>query len=135
MPLTPYGFNLIRIPSCHALSKTLEIPRKPPITSIIGSQSKDEFILWPIKNNHFKRVSNFRFLMPVSLVQWRGEIGVFYGKFQVFFNISACCLVAATSDASISHNFCFTKLLALILNTFFSRISLSYHKKSMTMSS
>ena len=63
--------------------------------------------------------------MPISLVQWRGEIGVFYGKFQVPFN----CSVAARSYASISHNFCFSKLLTLILITFFSGIFLSYHKK------
>ena len=74
------------------------------------------------------------FSMPVSLVQWRGEIGVYSGKFQVFFNSSTCCSVAALSYASISHNFCFTKLLALILITFFSGILLSYHKKLMTMS-
>ena len=74
------------------------------------------------------------FSMPVSLVQWRGEIVVYSGKFQVFFNSSTCCSVAALSYASISHNFCFTKLLALILITFFSGILLSYHKKLMTMS-
>ena len=135
MPLTPYGFNLIRIPSCHALSKTLEIPRKPPITSIIGSQSKDEFILWPIKNNHFKRVSNFRFLMPVSLVQWRGEIGVFYDKFQVFLNSSTCFCVAAPPYAFICHNFRFTKLLTLISITFFFEFCFLIIKKLMTMSS
>ena len=67
--------------------------------------------------------------MPVSLVQWRGEIGAFYGKFQVFFNSSTCCSVAAPSYTSICHNFSFTKLLTLILITFFSGILLSYHKK------
>ena len=66
--------------------------------------------------------------MTVSLVQWRREIGVFYGKFKVFFNSSSCCS-AALSYASISHNFCFTKLFTLVLITFFSGILLSYHKK------
>ena len=66
--------------------------------------------------------------MPVTLIQWRGVIGVFYGKFQVFFNSSSCCSVAALSYASICHNFCFTKLLTLISISFFSGILLSYHK-------
>ena len=66
--------------------------------------------------------------MPVSLVQWRGKIGAFYVKFQVFFNSSTCYSVAAPSYASISHNFCFTKLLTLIMITFFF-FFLSYHKK------
>ena len=67
--------------------------------------------------------------MAVSLVQWRGEIGVFHGKCQVYFHSSSCCSVAAMSYASISYNFCFTKLLTLVLITFFSGILLSYHKK------
>ena len=67
--------------------------------------------------------------MPVSLVQWNGEIGVFYGKFEVFFNSSNCCSVAAPSYASICHYFCFTKLLTLILITFFSGILLSYNEE------
>ena len=67
--------------------------------------------------------------MPVSLVQWRGEIGVFYNKFKVFFNSSTCCSVAAPSYAFICHNVCLTKLLTLILITLFSGILLSYHKK------
>ena len=69
------------------------------------------------------------FLMPVSLVQWREEIEAFHGKFQVFFNSSTCCSVAAPSYTSISYNFCFTKLLTLTLITFFSRILLFYRKK------
>ena len=67
--------------------------------------------------------------MPVSLVQWHGGIGAFYVKFQVFFNSSTCYSVAAPSYASLCHNFSFTKLLSLILITFFSEILLSYHKK------
>ena len=67
--------------------------------------------------------------MPVSLVQWRGEIVAFYGKFQVFFNSSTCCSVAAPSYASICNTFCFTNLRNLILISFFSGILLSYHKK------
>ena len=66
--------------------------------------------------------------MPVSgSMAWRNRI--FYGKFQVFFKSSTCCSVAAPSYASICHNFCFTKLLALILFSFFSGILLSYHKR------
>ena len=45
-------------------------------------------------------VSNFLFSMSVSLVQWHGETGIFYGRFQVFFNSSACCSVVAPSHAS-----------------------------------
>ena len=67
--------------------------------------------------------------MPFSLVQWHVEIGVFYGKFQVIFNSSTCCSVAALSYAFISHSFCFTKSLTLIFITFFSGNLLSYHKK------
>ena len=52
-----------------------------------------------------------------------------YGKFQVFYDSSTCCSVVAPSYASICHNFCFAKLLTLILISFFSRILLSYHKK------
>ena len=40
------------------------------------------------------------FSMLVSLVQWHGETGVFYGRFQIFFNSSACCSVVALSHAS-----------------------------------
>ena len=69
--------------------------------------------------------------MSISLVQWRREIGVFYGKFQVFFIGSTYCSVVAPSYASICHNFCFTKLHALILFSFFaSGILLSDHKKT-----
>ena len=65
--------------------------------------------------------------MPVSLVQWRGEIGVLYGKSQVFFN-SSICTVFAPPYASICNNFCFTKLLTLILISFLSGILLSHLK-------
>ena len=63
--------------------------------------------------------------MPDSSVQWQGEIRVFYGKFQTFFNSSICC----SGYASTCRKFCFTKLLTLILISFFSGILLSYHKK------
>ena len=45
-------------------------------------------------------------------------MGAFYAKFQVFFNSSICCSVIALLYASICHNFCFTKLLALIFISF-----------------
>ena len=32
-------------------SKALEMSRKTPLKSIVGSQSKDEFISWTIDNN------------------------------------------------------------------------------------
>ena len=51
MPLTPYVFNLSRIPSCYTSSKALEMSRKTPLTSIVGSQLKDKFISWTINNN------------------------------------------------------------------------------------
>ena len=47
----PYVFYLNRIPSCHTLSKALEMSRKTPLTSIVGSQSKDELISCTIDNN------------------------------------------------------------------------------------
>ena len=47
----PYVFNLNRILSCHTLSKALEMSRETLITSIVGSQSKDEFISWTIDND------------------------------------------------------------------------------------
>ena len=84
---------------------------------------------------YFKRVSNFRFLMPVSLVQWRGEIGVFYDKFQVFLNSSTCFSVAAPPYVFICHNFRFTKLLTLISITFFLEFCFLIIKKLMAMSS
>ena len=34
-----------------------------------------------------KRVSNFHFLVPISLVQWHGEIGVCYDNFKKSFLI------------------------------------------------
>ena len=67
--------------------------------------------------------------MPVSLVQWRGEIEIFYGKSQVVLSSPTCCSVAAPSYGSICHNLRFTKLLTLILVSYFSGILLSYHKK------
>ena len=40
-----------KIPSSHTLSKALEMSRKTPLTTTVGSQSKDEFISWTIDNN------------------------------------------------------------------------------------
>ena len=56
-PLTPYVFNLNRIPSCHTLSKALEMSIKTTLTSIVGSQSKDELISCTIDNNCGKHKS------------------------------------------------------------------------------
>lgn len=67
--------------------------------------------------------------MPVILVHSRGEIRVFCSKFSVFCNSSICCSVAALSYACIRHNYCFTKLLSLILISIFSGVVLSYLKK------
>ena len=67
--------------------------------------------------------------MPVSLVQWLGKIGVFYGNFQVFFNSSVCCSVVAPSYPFICHNFCFTKLLTLVLISFFTGFCFHILKK------
>ena len=49
-------------------------------------------------------------------------------SFKSFFNSSTCSLVVAPSYKSIYHDFCFTKLLNLILVSFFSGIFLCYHK-------
>ena len=68
---------------------------------------------------------NFHFSMPVSLVQWRGKTGVFYDKFQVFFNSSVSCSIVAPSYASICGKVCFTKLQNFILISFFGGILLS----------
>ena len=42
--------NLNRSSSCHTLPEALGISRKTPPTSIVGSQSKYEFILCTINN-------------------------------------------------------------------------------------
>ena len=47
----PYAFHLNKIPSCHTLSKALEMSIKTPLTSTVGSQSKDEFISRTIGSN------------------------------------------------------------------------------------
>ena len=66
--------------------------------------------------------------MPVSLVQWRGKTGVFYDKFQVFFNSPISCSIVAPSYASICGKVCFTKLQNFILISFLGGILLSYLK-------
>ena len=66
------------------------------------------YLLYFIRLMIFKRISNFRFSMLVSLFQWHGEIGAFYSKSQIFFNSYS---VGAPSYTSIWHNFSFTKLL------------------------
>ena len=60
---------------------------------------------------------------------WSGEIGLFHGKFEVFFNGLICCSVAASLYPPVCHKFCFTKLFTLILISFFPGTLLSYHKK------
>ena len=76
---------------------------------------------------YFRRVSNFRFSKPVSLVHWRGEIGVFY---ETLVKVQPVVQQLHCIYTSRCHNFCFTKLLTLILINFFSGIFLFYHKKS-----
>ena len=58
-----------------------------------------------------------------------GEIGLFHGKFQVFFNGLICCSAAASLHPPICHKFCFTKLFTPILISFFPGTLLSQHKK------
>ena len=43
--------NLNEIPPCQTLSKALEISKNILLTSIVGSQSEEEFVLWAIDNN------------------------------------------------------------------------------------
>ena len=76
---------------------------------------------------YFRRVSNFCFSKPVSLVHWRGEIRVFY---ETFVKVQPVVQQLHCIYTSRCHNFCFTKLLTLILINFFSGILLFYHKKS-----
>ena len=64
--------------------------------------------------------------MPITCVQWCRDTGKFCGSFQFFFNSSTCYSVAASLYSFKYQNFCFTKLLTLILNTFFSGILLCY---------
>ena len=44
-------FNLNKSPSCHNLSKALEISKNMPLTFCVGSQSNEELILWIIDND------------------------------------------------------------------------------------
>ena len=50
-PPMPYGSSLKRSPSYRTLSNALDISRNTPLTSIVGLQSKEEFISWTIDNN------------------------------------------------------------------------------------
>ena len=69
------------------------------------------------------------FSMPVSLVQWRGEIGVFYNNTLTFSNISIFYLLPSLSNRSI---FCWLdliKLSLLIISLILSGIMFFHFKK------
>ena len=49
--------NLNMIPSCQTLSKAIEISKNTPLTSLVGSQSKEELISLIIDSKFKKQES------------------------------------------------------------------------------
>ena len=69
------------------------------------------------------------FSMPVSLAQWRGEIGAFYNNTLAFSNILTFYLVLSVLYGSIFCSLHLIKLLFLIIRLLFNRIMFFYFKK------
>ena len=67
--------------------------------------------------------------MPVSLAQWRGEIGVFYSNTLAFSKISIFCLLLSPSCGSIFCRLDLIKLLALIVSLILNKIMFFHFKK------
>ena len=63
-----------------------------------------------------KRVSIYLFSMPVSLAQWRGEIGAFYNNTLTFSKISIFYLLLSLSYGSIFCRLDLIKLPLLIIS-------------------
>ena len=76
-----------------------------------------------------KRVSIYLFSMPVSLVQWRGEIGAFYNNTLVFSKISIFHLLLSLPYGSIFCRLDLIKLLFLIISLILNGIMFFHFKK------
>ena len=76
-----------------------------------------------------KRVSIYLFSMPVSLAQWRKEIGAFYNNTLAFSNISTFCLLLPLSYGSIFCRLDLIKLPLLIISLILSEIMFFHFKK------
>ena len=76
-----------------------------------------------------KRVSIYLFSMPVSLAQWRGEIGAFYNNTLTFSKISIFYLLLSLSNRSIFCRLDLIKLPLLIISLILSEIMFFHFKK------
>ena len=76
-----------------------------------------------------KRVSIYLFSMPVSLAQWRGEIGAFYNNTLAFSKISIFYLLLSLSYGSIFFRSDVIKLSLLIISLILSGIIFFNFKK------
>ena len=76
-----------------------------------------------------KRVSIYLFSMPVSLAQWRGEIGAFYNNTLTFSKISIFYLLLSLSYGSIFFRLDVIKLSLLIISLILSGIIFFNFKK------
>ena len=76
-----------------------------------------------------KRVSIYLFSMPVSLAQWRGEIGAFYNNTLTFSKISIFYLLLSLSNRSIFCRLDLIKLPLLIISFILSEIMFFHFKK------
>ena len=76
-----------------------------------------------------KRVSIYLFSMPVSLAQWRGEIGAFYNNTLTFSKISIFYLLLSLSYGSIFCRLDLIKLSLLIISLILNGIIYFHFKK------
>ena len=76
-----------------------------------------------------KRVSIYLFSMPVSLAQWRGEIGAFYNNTLTFSKISICYLLLSLSYGFIFCTLDLIKLSLLIIPLILNGIMFLHFKK------
>ena len=76
-----------------------------------------------------RRVSIYLFSMPVSLAQWRGEIGAFYNNTLAFSKISTFYLLLSLPYGSIFCRLDFIKLLFLIISLILNKIMFFHFKK------
>ena len=76
-----------------------------------------------------KRVSIYLFSMPVSLAQWRGEIGAFYNNTLTFSKISIFYLLLSLSYGSIFCRLDLIKLSLLIISLILNGIIFFHFKK------
>ena len=76
-----------------------------------------------------RRVSIYLFSMPVSLAQWRGEIGAFYNNTLAFSKISTFYLLLSLPYGSIFCRLDLIKLLFLIISLILNKIMFFHFKK------